>query len=159
MAKRPITLTQGFYVSESLPISAQRCVNWMPNVPQTSTITDANLFPTEGLNKLVSISDLPQNTGRGTHTMAEISYSVIGQTLYRLNRIVVQGQEDSFTYDALGTVEGGDPVSMDDNGDQLCIVARPDNSTTGKSYIFTEPSSLVEITDPDFDGPATSVIF
>jgi hypothetical protein len=91
--------------------------------------------------------------------MAEISYSVIGQTLYRLNRIVVQGQEDSFTYDALGTVEGGAPVSMDDNGDQLCIVARPDNSTTGKSYIFTEPSSLVEITDPDFDGPATSVLY
>jgi hypothetical protein len=47
---------------------------------------------------------------------------------------------------------------MANNGTQLCIVAIPDSETAGKSYIFTEsPDTLTEITDPNFDGPASSV--
>lgn len=49
---------------------------------------------------------------------------------------------------------------MADNGTQLCIVAVPDSATSGKSYIFTEsPDTLTEITDPNFDGPASSVVY
>jgi hypothetical protein len=160
MAKIPIPIAQGFYVSDALPISAQRCVNWRPNVPQTKAITDANLFSTEGLLELANISQFAGIKGRGAHVMNGIPYFVIGGALYRLNLIVdPSDQSESFTTDNVGAVPGVDLVSMADNGTQLCIVARPDTETVGKSFIFVEPATFTEITDPNFDGPAVSVVY
>jgi len=69
--------------------------------------------------------------------MAGIAYFVIGTSLYRLN--------SDETLDTLGTIDGTGPVSMSDNGTQLCIL-----SPGGKGYIFVEPATLTEITDVDF---------
>ena len=157
MPKQQLPIANGFYVSDSLPISAQRCVNLYPNVPQTQTIAPDNLFYTPGLNQLVSVSDV--KVCRGAHVIAGVPYFVIGQTLYRLNRSV-SGDVETFTTDSLGTIVGVDRVSMADNGTELCIVAPPDSATTGKSYIFTtDPDTLTEITDANFDGPAETVSY
>lgn len=154
MALVPVPISNGFYVSESLPISAQRCVNLYPNIPQSDTVTDDNLFDTPGIVEIARVSDT--KVTRGAHVMAGIPYFVIGQNLHRLNLIVVEGV-DTFTTTDLGTIEGIARVTMADNGIELCIVAEPDGITLGKSYIFVEPATLTEITDVNFDGPANSV--
>lgn len=158
MAKVTLPISLGFYVSDALPISAQRCVNFQPNIPQGDTVTVDNLFGNPGLNELASVSLL--DTGRGLHVMADIPYAVIGNSLFRLNRVIIDSTE-TFTTTNLGVIEGTDRVFMADNGVQLCIVAVPQSGiTVGKSYIFTEsPDTLAEITDPDFDGPAASVVY
>ena len=156
--KVTLPISQGFYVSDSLPISNQRCVNFYPNLPQTSTVTDANLFGTPGIKEVTP--EISNVTCRGLHVLAGIAYYVIGQQLYRLNRVVVAGDE-SFNLEALGEIEGNARVYMADNGTQLCIVAIPEALVTaGRSYIFTEgPETLTEITDAGFDGPASSVVY
>jgi hypothetical protein len=158
MAKTTLPISQGFYVSDSLPISNQQCVNFRPNVPQTSAVTVDNLFQVEGITELATVG--PNVTTRGSHVMAGIPYFVIGDRLYRLNQVVISGAE-SFTLDDLGEIEGSTRVYMADNGTQLCVVAVPQGLVTaGKSYIFTDsPDTLTEITDAGFDGPASSVIY
>lgn len=152
MAKIPLSITTGFYVSESLPISGQRCVNWYVNFPQADTVTDGNLFATPGLNQLATVSSI--DSTRGAHEMAGLPYFVIGTSLIRLNRTFDVFGAEVFSTTNLGTIEGTGPVSMDDNGTQLVIVA-----PGGKSYTFIEPATLAEITDANFDGPASSVVF
>jgi len=157
MARRRLPISNGFYVSDALPISNQRCVNFRPNVPQTATITQDNLFSTEGLIQLATAGSIP--TCRGAHVMDSIPYFVIGNNLYRLTRVVA-GSDENFTLDDMGVIVGVERVFMADNGTQLCIVAPPDAVTTGKSYIFTTtPDTLAEITDANFDGPAASVVY
>ena len=157
MANTNLAIAEGFYLSESLPLSAQRCINWMPSVPQTSTITDANLFGAPGIDEIITGSLIQEC--RGLHVLAGVAYFVIGNNLIRLNRDVVEGL-DIFTTDNVGNIEGSSRVFMADNGIQLCIVAPPDQDTSGVSYIFTEdPDTLTPITDPNFLGPAGSVIF
>ena len=152
-----LPIAQGFYVSDSIPVSAQRCVNWIPSVPQTSTITDANLFGAPGIEQIIAGSIVDEC--RGAHVLGDTPYFVISSSLVRLNRNIVSGVE-SFSIDVIGTIEGQDRVFMADNGTQLCIVAPPDTETSGVSYIFTEsPDTLTQITDVNFDGPASSVIY
>ena len=152
-----LPIAAGFYTSDALPLSAQRAVNWRPSVPQSATITDANLFSTEGITSLVSGSVLDEC--RGAHVLAGIPYFVISNILYRVERTLVDGVA-VFNKVSVGTIPGTRRVYMADNGTQLCIVAIPDAVTTGKSYIFTaSPDTLTEITDANFDGPASSVIY
>ena len=152
-----LAIAQGFYVSDSLPISAQRCVNFYPSVPQTSTTTDSNLFSVAGIETLVSGSIL--DGCRGSHVLSDTPYFVIGNNLTRLNRSS-SGGVDTFSLEIVGSIVGNKRVYMADNGTQLCIVAIPDSSTVGKSYIFTEsPDTLTEITSPNFDGAASSVAY
>jgi len=152
-----LPIANGFYVSDSLPISAQRAVNWRPSVPQTSTVTDANLFPTEGIQSVVDGSVL--DNCRGAHVFAGTPFFVIGSSLYRLNRVISSGVY-SYNYEDVGFIAGQERVYMADNGTQLCITAAPDLITLGASYIFTQsPDSLAEIIDVNFDGPASSVVY
>jgi hypothetical protein len=152
-----LPIASGFYTSDALPLSAQRAVNWRPSVPQSATITDANLFSTEGIAALISGGVLDEC--RGAHVLAGIPYFVISNILYRVERTLVDSVA-AFNIVNAGTIAGTRRVYMADNGTQLCIVAIPDTVTTGKSYIFTAaPDTLTEITDPNFDGPASSVIY
>ena len=148
-----LPFTNGFYQSRSLPLSAQRCVNWYTNVSETQTLSRENLFGTPGIRLIDAGQMLEPN--RGSHVMSEVPFFVNGNTLYRLNRAVNPDLSETFAIDSLGTIEGSGRVSMADNGLQLCIVV-----PGGKAYIFTQdPDSLVEITDVDFAGPAQTVVF
>jgi hypothetical protein len=157
MAKIDMSISAGFYVSDSAPIASMRCVNFYPNVPQAQTITQDNLFGTPGI---VEVSPkIPNVFCRGAQTLDGVPYFVIGDTLYRLNRSFVDGSE-VLSLQALGGIEGVNFVYMASNGTQLCITAVPDVATPGKSYIFTEsPDTLAEITDINFDGPAIGMAY
>lgn len=152
--KITLPISNGFYVSESLPLSNQRCVNFYPNLPQSDTVTQDNLFPTPGVVEAASVSTT--DVVRGSHEMDGKPYFVIGGTLYRLDFSVVSGDE-VFTPVSMGTIAGVERVWMADNGTQLCIVVPP-GSTAGVTYVL-QGSTLTTVTDVNFDGPAESVVY
>lgn len=135
MPKMTLPIAGGFYQSESLPISAQRCVGWFPVIPQTANaLSKAVLFHTPGQKAFSS----PSGDNRGQHVMAEVNFAVHGDTLHRIN-------ENGSTFPITDIpIVGGGPVSMADNGTKLVIVV-----PQSKAYVFNG-TSLVEITDTDF---------
>lgn len=159
MPKTKLPITSGYYESESLPISSQRCVNFFPNTPQTESSTDAALFHVSGIKEVIDLSIL-RDISRGSHNLNGKPYFLIGQTLSVINQTFDTEDNEVLTAESIGVVEGTGPVFMADNGDQLCIVAKPESSPAfvGKSYIFDEAAdTFKEITDGNFDGPASGV--
>jgi len=75
---------------------------------------------------------------RGSFPLNEQPYFVLDDSLVRL-----EANESTTTIS--GTIEGTGPVSMAENGTQLCILV-----PGGKGYIYTVAGGLVEITDTDF---------
>jgi hypothetical protein len=159
MAKVTLPIDGGFYQSESLPVSAQQCINWYVNIPQSGALSEANLFGAPGLLQLQT-TGVTNQVNRGAHVMSGIPYFVNGDSLYRLNRVVtvVDGVDvESFTLDNLGLISGSGRVSISDNGTQLMILV-----PGGAGYIFTEsPDTLTQITDADFtaNGNPQYVVF
>lgn len=86
---------------------------------------------------------------RGSHTLDGKPYFVLDASLVRL-------ESDETASPIGGTIEGTGPVSMAENGTQLCILV-----PGGKGYIYTTAGGLVEITDSDFraNGDPTAVTF
>jgi len=153
MPKVNLPITGGFYQSASLPISAQRCVNWYPNVPQGDTVTNANLFGTAGAEELVSVS--PIETTRGAIVSASVPYFVIGNNLYKLLSSINSEGAEIFTTSNLGVIAGTGRVSIADNGNQVCVVV-----PGGAVYVWDEnDQALYTVTDPAFDGPADTVVY
>lgn len=147
----PITqlpITNGFYKSESLPISAQECTNWYVNVVQTNGLTQETLFGTPGIEQIATTGSVQQQN-RGAWVLAGVPYFVNGISLYRLN--------SDNTVDTIGTIPSNTRVSMADNGTQLMILI-----PGGNGYIFTAaPDTLTQITDVDFtaNGVPQHVVF
>lgn len=155
MARTPLPITNGFYMSDSLPLSHQQCVNWYVNIPQSPALVPENLFGTPGKEQLTAGEGL-REVNRGSHKVGGIPYFVNGNVLYRQER-TISGDLETFAVVALGAIEGTGRVSMADNGTQLCIMV-----PGGKGYIFTSsPDTLTEITDLDFraNGDPQHVIY
>lgn len=154
----PVTqlpIANGFYVSDSLPISAQECTNWYPNVAQGPALSAETLFGTPGLTQLATSGTL-DNENRGGHEMAGKPYFVNGTRLYRLDETVTDGIA---TYDLtfIGSVGGTGRLSMADNGTQLMILA-----PGGNGYIYNHVTdTFSQITDSDFtaNGAPQFVVF
>ena len=149
MPKAILQIANGFYMSDSLPISAQECTNFYPNkitaVPALSTET---LFGTAGSTQLATSGVILQQN-RGSHTMAGIAYFVNGNAIYRLSA--------DNTLSNLGEISGSGRVSMADNGTQLLILV-----PGGEGFILTDdPPVLTKITDADFtaNGNPQYVVF
>jgi len=139
-----LPIANGFYQSDSLPVSAQECTNWYPVVEQAPALSSETLAGTPGSIELATSGVLNQ-VNRGAWELDGIPYFVNGGDLYRLDRAVVDNIE-SFAVVSLGAIEGTGRVSMADNGTQLLIL-----NPGGKGYIFTaSPDTLTEITDTDF---------
>ena len=143
-----LPIANGFYLSDSLPISAQECTNWYPNVVTVPALSTETLFGTAGTTQLATSGTvLEQN--RGSHTMDGIPYFINGDALYRLNA--------DNTLSNLGEISGSGRVSLADNGTQLMILI-----PSGSGYILTDnPPVLTEITDTDFtaNGAPQQVVF
>ncbi len=141
-----IPIANGFYESESLPISAQECVNWYPNIVQSAGLAQEALFGTPGASSLATTGTIAQ-INRGAHVKNGIPYFVNGNALYVLNRVVNPDLTETFSVVLLGTVEGSGGVSMADNGTQLMILV-----PGGKGYIYNEAAGtpFLEISDADF---------
>lgn len=153
----PIPIANGFYESESLPISAQECVNWYPNLVQTNGLSQETLFGTPGINQLATTGTI-EEVNRGAHVKNGIPYFVNGGSLYVLNRTIAADFSETFATVLLGAIEGSGGVSMADNGTQLMILV-----PGGKGYIYDEAAGtpFLEITDADFtaNGAPQYVVF
>ena len=144
----PLEITQGFYISDSLPVSHQQCTNLRVNILQVEGGSEKQLFGTDGIEQ-VATSGVLKQINRGARTKNGIPYFVNGTTLYRLDMTTAEDGTESFTLVALGTVAGLGFVSMADNGVQLMIL-----SPGGSGYIYNESvvPAFAEITDSDFNA-------
>lgn len=131
------------YKHRSLPVSAQRIINWMPELQTPDAKARVILVPTPGLILFVT---LPGSPIRGLHVMGADLYAVAG---VKVCKVAVDG-----TFTVLGEIPQGGLVSMDDNGTQLVIVM-PENS---RAWVVTT-TTLQEISDTDFTtlGGASTV--
>jgi len=128
--------------NRSLPVSVQRLINLMAQPQQEDAKARLPVYPTPGLRQF---GEVPENRCRGLHQMGTALFAVIGVGVYRfaINGVGV----------LLGTIPAGGPVSLDSNGELLCIVL-PD---TGQGFVVDRSSGVITpITDTDFLG-ATSV--
>lgn len=147
-----IPLGNGFYVSESLPVSHQLCQNLFPNYPESDASSVSQLFTRLGLDQIVTTGGSAVN--RGLRVMAGVPYFVNENTLWRLNRVIDSLGNEIFSLDNLGTIPGIGRVKMADSGIELAIVIPGTNTTFGYSVAF----GLSQITDPNFiPSPATVV--
>lgn len=145
----PVTtlpIANGFYRSDSLPVSAQEAVNCYPSPEDAPALAETTV---RGCPGLVQVAVTAGGSVRGSGRLDSTPYFVTGSTLFRLN--------EDFTTDALGAITGSGPVSMAENGTQLMILV-----PGGDGFIFTTgPDTLVEITDPNFptNGNPQAVVF
>lgn len=136
MPKVVLPIANGYYESDSLPISAQECTNFYPNIAQAPALNQETLFGTPGLVEVARASDLDNN--RGAHEMNGVPYFVIGDALYSM--------ADDFVLTKRGTISGSGRVSMADNGTQMLIL-----DPGGDGFIYNHTTTtLTQITDPDF---------
>ena len=148
MTPIPLPITNGFYVSESLPVSAQECVNWYPVVNPVASLSQEILIGTPGISQLATSGTRKQGN-RGGHVMDGVAYFVNGLMLYRLNA--------DFTVSEIGAIAGAGRVSMADNGTQLMVLV-----PGGNGYIYNKATdAFVQITDTDFtaNGVPQYVVF
>jgi len=138
MPRTILPIANGAYMSESLPLSAQECVNWYPHIPDVPALNTDTMRGTPGLYQVATSGASVTDASRGEKTFKSQLYVVNGPTLYRVN--------SDNTMDNLGQIESTGRVCMVNNETQLLILV-----PGGKGYIFTDdPDTLTEITDGDF---------
>ena len=136
MPKVVLPIANGFYESDSLPISAQECVNFYPNIAQAPALNQETLFGTAGLEEVANANTLTGN--RGAHEMNGVPYFVMN------NRLFSMAADFSLTFH--GEIDGTVRVSMADNGTQLLILV-----PNGNGYIYNHVTdTFAQITDTDF---------
>lgn len=152
-----LPIANGAYLSDSLPISAQECTNWYPNIVQAPALSQETLLGTPGMYEVATSGEMAQ-VNRGGGPMAGIPYFINGDGLYRIDRTVV-GLVETFSTTKVGVLDlAGGRVSVADNGTQLCVLI-----PGGKGYVYVDgnPGTFTEITDADFraNGDPQHVVF
>jgi len=156
-----IPLGGHFYKSDSLPISAQECVNLYLNIPQGPTSNQETLLPCAGIKQATTAGAL---YNRGSHTFKGKPYFVQGSDLYRVDESIDGAGNLVYTsvqVNAVVTIPGTRRVMIADNGsdgNQMVIVV-PESNDQFNAYIYTTAGGLVQVSDSDFDGPVSSVRF
>lgn len=141
MSRQPLEIANGFYVSDSLPLSAQRCVNWIPVIPQAAALSARALFDAPGLTLFSSVSGI----NRGSQEMSGVPYFVNGENLYSVSSGGVSTNH--------GAIPSTGRVSMANNGRYLVIVV-----STGAAYVYdSEADTVAQITDNDYQLSDTVV--
>jgi len=158
MPRVELPISNGFYLSDSLPISAQECTNWYPNIPQVEgALSAGNLFGCAGISQ-IQTTGTTQQINRGMHVKAGLPYFLNGDVLIRVDRTIDEFGEESFINVNIGTIPGDSRVSMADNGTELMVLV-----PGGKGYIIDETSGtpFIEITDAGFtaNGAPQIVVF
>lgn len=132
-----LPFANGFYRSDSKPLSTQEAINCFPEPQEIQGISDAVVLGIPGISQELTTGSESSDANRGGHVMDGIPYVVNGNSLYRIN-------SDS-TATSLGTIDGSDRVVTADNGTQLVILV-----PGVKGYVYTVANGLVEITDAEF---------
>jgi len=124
------------YVSRSLNLAGQRCVNLFPEIVDTKEGKEVGtLFGTPGLDLLLTLGTSPV---RGSRTIGSVLYAVAGNTCYSITTGYV-----ATSLGTIGTSTG--PVALADNGTYLLIL----DGTNGYTY-NTSTLTFAQITDVDF---------
>lgn len=147
MPRITLPIANGFYLSDSLPISNQECVNWYANIPQTpGALSQESLYGCPGISQALTTGAVNQ-INRGAHVKNSKPYFVNGTNLYRVDKSVDGDGLTVFTSVLLGTIPGTTRVSMADNGTQLMVLV-----PGGNGYIIDETSGtpFIQITAPGF---------
>ena len=147
MPKVILPIANGYYESDSLPISAQQCTNFYPNIAQAPALNQETLFGTPGLTQVASASDI--SNCRGAHEMNGVPYFVIDGKLYSMSA--------SYVLTDHGQIDGSGRVSMADNGTQMLVLV-----PGGNGYIYNHVTdSFAQITDADFtaNGNPQQVVY
>ena len=111
----------GYYVSESLPLSNQLCTNWYPNSPQAQgALSQGNLYGCAGISQLLT-TGLTTEVNRGMHVKASKPYFLNGEGLIRVDSSFNSEGVEIFNNVLIGTIPGNQRVSMADNGKEYCI--------------------------------------
>lgn len=153
-----IPIDNGFYVSDSLPLSNQLCTNWYSNTPQVQgALSTGNLFGGAGLEQLETTGIVNQ-INRGAHVKAGKPYFLNGEALVRVDSSFDGDGNEVFTHVGVGVIPGDSRVSMADNGTELMVLV-----PGGDGYIIDESSGtpFVKITDAGFtaNGAPQIVVF
>lgn len=162
MARTTLNIAGGYYKDESYAISNRECVNFYPHIPEGQTITDGCLIGIGGIEaRFEAEVDQPN---RGSHLFGNQPYFVNGENLYRVTETYNDPPgEYTVTFDDVSgaesiTLPGAiKRVIMADNGSQLCITV-PGFGGQFNTWIY-DGSTLTQISDSDFDGPAQSVCY
>lgn len=128
------------YVSDSLPVSAQRTVNAYAEQQPQGAKTEVAVFGSPGIETFATCGDGPV---RG--------FCEMNGTLYVVSKDGLYSVASDGTTQLLGTgITGLGVVSMDGNGDQVIIV----NGTLG--FTYTESTTtFAQISDGDFNAANT----
>ena len=122
MPKISIPIDNGYYISDSLMLSNQKCTNWYPNTPQVQgALSTGNLFGCAGLSQ-ISTTGITNQINRGMHVKAGKPYFLNGEELVRVDRSVDAFGVETFTNVVIGTIPGDSRVSMADNGTELMVL-------------------------------------
>ena len=125
----PINLTGPSYQSRSLPISAQRTVNFYPE-QNKGGISEFTLMPWPDAKPFSTGSD----PDRGMHVFKGVLYHVSGQSLYKVSSAGVKT--------LIGTISGTRRCVMANNGFVMVIC----NGSVPYSYDGATLTSLTDIT-------------
>lgn len=151
-----VDIGQGFYQSDSVPFANQRCVNLYPNVPQAPAVSQVSLLGTEGLIEVGSVSTAAKEACRGGIEFQGMAFFVLGNSLYRVEKIITPTGEANYRTSFIGVVDGGlGRVSMAENGEQLIII-----NDHGDGFIYqpTASPTFSEISDAGFKANGTPKI-
>jgi len=135
MPRTQIEIPFQFYEHKSLPLSSQRCINWIPTVAEVGSLNQKALIQPSGV---VQFANTALGVSRGAWVVAGVPYFVNGNALVSI---------DSFgVVTNLGEITGTKRVQMADNGTSLVIVV-----PGGDAFVFDNSTdTLTQITDPDF---------
>ena len=136
-----IQLATQSYKSDSLPISAQRCINAYAEMQPPGASTRVAVFGSPGLTQFTNVGSGPI---RGGIAVNGVAYVVSGSSFYSVNA-------DGTSTLLGGGIIGNANISMDGNSFEIIIV----NGTLGWSYLIAT-ASFVQISDPNF-MPANTV--
>ena len=133
-----LEIATGFYQSASLPLAAQRCINWEPIVPQASALNERALRDPYGIAATTLTGDTVTGINRGAQVVNLIPYFINEKALYSVTLAGVVTNH--------GFIDGSERVSLANNGQYLVIVV------PGKvAYVFNNvDSTLTEITSTNF---------
>ena len=130
------------YRSISAPLSSQRVVNMYVEIEGPDKKTPRPLFGAPGM---VSFGSIGTGPIRGMRVMNDVLFATSGTELYSVDA----NGNGTLLGDG---ILGGAPVSMSDNGTQLCTV----NAAAG--FIWAQAGGFQPITSPNF-YPAETVTF
>lgn len=123
------------YQLDSMPVSAQRLVNWYPEVQPPDANTKVALIPCEGLLAFATTGSDPI---KGMIEMGGMAYVMSGRYLYSVT--------STGTSTLIGGITIADRYSMQENGTQIVIGAGAD------CWIYDTTNGLRQITASGFLG-------